>query len=373
MFTKWPPLTAKEERKPAELQRRAEQLEARRVRILNHKSKHLGIDREYCAGQQEMNKRSLEDERQEEGRRVSQEREILGVMKAVEEYEVEQRKTRDQNLATVWQQQANRSTRPEWDINNPNRVRDEVYSGSEFGVSSAHSFAGHEETDTTKEIKRMKQRQQVRMLEEQLREKEQLRMLERSVDNAHARNIDEQVALTKQYEDESATQRQQNNMAYSEWNLMLDHERRAKQTRDKQDQLAQAGLEHQHIDTNSLLREDRMMCSTGAPVRSEWKGMTPEQLAEITAYQAQQMREKQEDREREAAHERAYAANERNVKAQADWNAQDDDDSRRRQLMNTAAVHTHQVEEKRGKDAAWQAHREEHGFKNWWPFGQDGR
>jgi hypothetical protein len=302
-----------------------------------------------------------------------QEREVLGIMKAVEDYETEQRKIRDFNLTSVWEQQAKRHTRAEWDFNNPNRVRDGVYSGSDFGVSSAHKFSGDADASTTKEIKRMKQKEQVRILEQQLHEKEQLRLLERSVEDAHARNVDEQVALTKQYEDESAAQKYRNNKTYSDWNVMLDQERRAKQARDKQDQLAQAELEHQHIDSNGLLREDRTMNSMGAPVRSEWKGMTPKQLAEITAYQAQQMRDNQAGRDRDAAHERAYAENERNVKAQADWNAQEEENARRHQRLRMAAKHGDQVQEKRIKESEIHAHRTEHGFKSWWPFGRDGR
>jgi hypothetical protein len=373
MFTNWPALSEKEERKPAELQRRADQLEARRVRILNHKPKHFGLDVQFCGQQQDERNRALEAEREEENRRVTQEREVLGIMKAVADFEVEQRKARDLDLAEVWKQQSKRENRPEWDINDPNGVRDGVYSGADFGISSAQSFPGHEEGGTTKEKRRAKQRQQVLMLEEQLREKEQLRMLERSVEDAHARNVDEQVALTKQYEDLSAAQTYENNKAYGEWNAMLGQQKRAKQARERQDQLSQAQREHQFINNNGLLREDRTYNGVGAPVRSEWKGMTPEQLAEITEAQARQMRENQAQRDREAELERAYAENERQVKRQADANAQADADARRRQLLDTAAVHTNQVEEKRRKDAAYQGYREDNGFKSWWPFGRDGR
>lgn len=223
-------------------------------------------------------------------------------------------KQADADLANFWSVQKEPTLRREWDLSDPNALKNERpardgLDDPRCGASGAQKFAGEDlyKGDRVK----LQQAQMREWVSQQSSEKQAKLQESQAADMAYASQVIAIDNLRGEIELQAAQERMGANLETAATNQALaDAKRKSENERMQyESELARAELEKQMNDP--MLCEDRSVAQSvvsGNRVRRDhWKGMDQAQLDEIRSEQLRQIEEKKMQRAAEKAAEQKYA------------------------------------------------------------------
>lgn len=290
MFYSWPAESKEETQARLRVASKKAASEERRTRFLMSKSRAIGLDVQGLDQQLAENCQKRQDDRDLKNQEDNYIINVSNALQAAAAAEDAARREHRRQLQNHWTMQSRTNhLRPEADLYDPAQLRkDPVPSIGTVGVSAAQFFDGDKELVGRAE-REEKMREQHAMISDKVAENQRMRELEAEEEALHARILKEQVRLRTQLAHEDAEARRNRNMDVQRTNEYLDHLRKeqARVRRELDEELAQQQF-HAVYDSRHM-REDRMTSSQPhRVVKQEWKGMTPQELDNIRATQAQQ-------------------------------------------------------------------------------------
>lgn len=306
----------------AAIERRRNQEEQRKSRIFNAKTRLIGIDKQ-AIEQQLKDRQQLEEyeRRREEAFAKDAVRNdmIAQLLEARQQHDIRELNKALNEFRALHQQP---DSRREFDLYDPDalkkdkpaRVSDD---DPRCGVSSLQKFDGE---DLNSKARRKFQAEQLReWTEQQQRERQQAELNQKKADRLYELKMKEldQRAMELQKAEEEC--RRAINEATKDYNLALAREMEAKRNLQKQQEEDDNKTEMANNIYGDLLTENPAVAQSAfgphRVVPDRWKGMSPEQLADIRRTQELQMKERQrikdEERRLNEEHDRMRSAHAR--------------------------------------------------------------
>ena len=348
-------LASREEQR---LQARRQRDEQRRQRFLNAKTRTLGVDVAALDRQVAEKRAKKEAERAAEMSYAEEQRQIRRVL---EMNLLEERKQQQQDrleVAQVVQVQRDPTLAREWDLNNPDALKNEQPPrvgdyDPRCGPSSVQQFSG-EDLNKGDRIK-MQQMQLKDWTQQALSVKEGKQRAEYEAEQAYAAQIKAVVNLTEQIEQKDNEQKDMENKEYAVRNLQLAELRRHNKEVFRQTEENKRIAELKYKRGDPFLNEHRTtgisMFGRGRVRPDHWKGMTTSQLQEIFEIQKAQAAAKLEEKRRQQQEDYEYAQYEKavyNLTQQA--NLQEQEAAREDQYV-VRQEQAKQIAEKHARDA----------------------
>ena len=384
MFDQWPPLTEKDKAELARARERCNASVERRGRFLSAKHRTIGVD-VAALDRQVAEKRELEREAKEElGRYNDWERLLERRMNTIVQEQRKEKAEMFRSMKRTWDSQTDRTTRPEWDIQDPkNRFTFQVdhsgnpgsMQGKHAGVLVPDNIGVHRNEDVKEHVKQV-QKQHAEDFRKQLearREEERLQQVEAK---AYAVSMDKLLASRARVENDERMERKKRDVAFFEANQGLHEFRMNSQEKDLREKKEAEVAHAENQAASAYLRECRRkeMGTNGKVVRQEWKGMQPEELAAIRRAQIQQTEENQRRREEEKAENARCEKHAYRVGAHARAIHRDMQKERSTEARKLAAVHQKQHEDFQRRQREEREERLRPGISNtWWPFERSDR
>lgn len=296
MFHKWPPQSAEEKRADANLESRKASKEVRRERFLDSKLRSIGLDLETLDEQVRMKAEQDAALHAEEKAADASSLQMLEHLQVLADEDVAARRAARDGVQGVWRtQDRQRALRPEWDLSDPSQLRrDSVPSKDASGPSSAQFLSCDVGDESARATLAAKQRAQHDLISAKVAENGRMRALEAEHEALHAEISRQQVVMRTRKEEEASQERSRLARSFDAENAALA---RLKEDRARV-QAEFAALEHQYILDARLHEESRAKTvnGEGKVVRQEWKGLTPEQLAECEREQRAQAEQNKQPR-----------------------------------------------------------------------------
>lgn len=313
----------------AAIERRRNQEEQRKSRIFNAKTRLIGIDEQALQQQIKDRKQMEEMERKRDEAFMSdaiRNDMISSLLQKRQEHDTRELSNALNEFRMLHQQP---NSRREFDLYDPDSMKKDKPArisddDPRCGISSLQKFEGE---DLNSKARRKFQNEQKReWAEQQMRERKQAEENQKAADRLYElkmKELDQRAMELAAAEDNC---RKAINNATTDYNQALDRERRAKEELEKKQQQDDNSTEMaNHIYGDFLTENPAVAQSAFGPHRvvpDRWKGMSPEQIADIRRTQDLQRREKQrsldeekrldDEHERHAnAHARAGALMER--------------------------------------------------------------
>ena len=348
-------LASREERR---LEARRQRDEERRQRFLNAKTRTLGVDVAALDRQVAEKRARKEAERAAEMSYAEEQRQIRRVL---EMNLLEERKQQQQDrmeVAQVVQVQRDPTLTREWDLNNPNALKNEQPPrvgdfDPRCGPSSLQQFSG-EDLNKGDRIK-MQQMQLKDWTQQAISVKVGKKRAEAELEQEYAAQIAAVVNLTEQIEQKDNEQKDMENKEYAIRNQQLAELRRHNKEVFRQTEENKRIAELKYKKADPFLNEHRTtgisMFGRGRVRPDHWKGMTTSQLQEIFEIQKQQAAAKLEEKQRQKQKDYEYAQYEKavyNLTQQA--NLQEQEAAREDQYV-VRQEQAKQIAEKHARDA----------------------
>ena len=348
-------LASREERR---LEARRQRDEERRQRFLNAKTRTLGVDVAALDRQVAEKRARKEAERAAEMSYAEEQRQIRRVL---EMNLLEERKQQQQDrmeVAQVVQVQRDPTLTREWDLNNPNALKNEQPPrvgdfDPRCGPSSLQQFSG-EDLNKGDRIK-MQQMQLKDWTQQAISVKVGKKRAEAELEQEYAAQIAAVVNLTEQIEQKDNEQKDMENKEYAIRNQQLAELRRHNKEVFRQTEENKRIAELKYKKADPFLNEHRTtgisMFGRGRVRPDHWKGMTTSQLQEIFEIQKAQAAAKLEEKKRQQQQDYEYAQYEKavyNLTQQA--NLQEQEAAREDQYV-VRQEQAKQIAEKHARDA----------------------
>ncbi|XP_030403080.1 RIB43A-like with coiled-coils protein 1 [Gopherus evgoodei] len=299
-----------ENKEAAALEARREREKQRLSRIFNARHRTMGVDVEALRNQVEEQKLREETEKRRDGTYDAERVLCDQVAQMLEEEERQRVRRLHQAVQEFREQQQPPSTRREWDLYNPEGLRqDQPARVSDYdprcGPASLQRFAGEDLALPTR--RQLQQQQQCRSLEEQRAERQRAMADTKYADTLEDKKrveLDLRAQQLAQLEEEC---RHAKDLATADYNRAqaaeaAEQHRLARQ-REQDDNQAEI---HNHL-TGQLLTEDPAVAESPlGPHRiltDRWKGMSPKQVEAVWKAQEEQRQENQRLREAEQQRE----------------------------------------------------------------------
>lgn len=306
----------------AAIERRRAQEEQRKSRIFNAKTRIIGIDQQAIDQQIKDRKQMEEFERRRSEAFASdavRNDMIAELLQKRQEHDMRELNGALNEFRFLHQQP---SQRREWDLYDPDHLKKDKPArvsddDPRCGISGLQKFDGE---DLNSKARRKFQNEQLReWSEQQTKERQQADSNQKAADRLYdlkMRELDQRACDLQKAEEDC---RRAINVAMKDYNKALDREGEAKRNLDKQQELDDNHTElANHIYGDFLTENPGVAQSAFGPNRvitANWKGMSPEQLAQIRRTQELQRKERQrvedEDRRRDKEFERQANANAR--------------------------------------------------------------
>ena len=261
--------------------------EERAARLRDPRVRTLGIDKTALEEQVKERKRmeQLERERDQhfDQQRIAMDKHAQNLQREVNRVRADREKEVQHYRETFQKQGMSR----EWDLNDPKRVTHALPArvndlDPRCGASSIQKFEG-EDLDAN-ERRRVQRQQQQEWARQQVEEKLVKKWAEADQQRAYEDRAEETAHRTYQIEQAIAEQRRAAAQTTAEFNRAVAEQKRREKLRERYDQTQRNLEEVENLINSDLLAEN----TNGRPVRSDFKGMTPEQRAAILEEQAQQ-------------------------------------------------------------------------------------
>ena len=348
-------LASREEKR---LEARRKRDEERRQRFLNAKTRTLGVDVAALDRQVAEKRAKKEAERAAEMSYAEEQRQIRRVL---EMNLLEERKQQQQDrmeVAQVVQVQRDPTLTREWDLNNPNALKNEQPPrvgdfDPRCGPSSLQQFSG-EDLNKGDRIK-MQQMQLKDWTQQAISVKVGKKRAEAELEQEYAAQIAAVVNLTEQIEQKDNEQKDMENKEYAIRNQQLAELRRHNKEVFRQTEENKRIAELKYKKADPFLNEHRTtgisMFGRGRVRPDHWKGMTTSQLQEIFEIQKAQAAAKLEEKKRQQQQDYEYAQYEKavyNLTQQA--NLQEQEAAREDQYV-VRQEQAKQIAEKHARDA----------------------
>ena len=348
-------LASREERR---LEARRQRDEERRQRFLNAKTRTLGVDVAALDRQVAEKRARKEAERAAEMSYAEEQRQIRRVL---EMNLLEERKQQQQDrmeVAQVVQVQRDPTLAREWDLNNPDALKNEQPPrvgdfDPRCGPSSLQQFSG-EDLNKGDRIK-MQQMQLKDWTQQAISVKVGKKRAEAELEQEYAAQIAAVVNLTEQIEQKDNEQKDMENKEYAIRNQQLAELRRHNKEVFRQTEENKRIAELKYKKADPFLNEHRTtgisMFGRGRVRPDHWKGMTTSQLQEIFEIQKAQAAAKLEEKKRQQQQDYEYAQYEKavyNLTQQA--NLQEQEAAREDQYV-VRQEQAKQIAEKHARDA----------------------
>lgn len=345
-------------REELRLQARRERDEQRRQRFLNAKTRTLGVDTAALDRQVAEKRARKEAERAADMSYAEEQRQIRRVL---EMNLLEERRQQQQDrleVAQVVQVQRDPTLTREWDLNNPNALKNEKAPrvgdfDPRCGPSSLQQFSG-EDLNKGDRI-RMQQMQLVDWTNQAMSIKQQKKQAEAQEEMMYAAQIKAVVNMTEEIEQKDNEQKQIENKEYALANQQLAELKRHNEDVFKQTEERKRIAELQYKSADPFLNEHRTtgisVLGNGRVRPDHWKGMTTRQLKEIFEIQKAQAAAKLEEKKRREQEELEYAQYEKavyNLTQQANLQEQE---SAKEDQYAVRADQARQIVEKHARDA----------------------
>jgi len=273
--------------------------EERAARLRDPRVRCLGIDKAALDEQVKERKRMEELERERDAffdqQRLMMDKHAQVLQRDVNKIRTEREKE-VQNFRDTYQRA---EMRREFDLNDKTRVRAALParvhdSDPRCGASSIQRFEG-EDLDLI-ERKRAQQAQQREWARQQVEEKLVKKWSESDNQRTYEDRAEEMAFRTFQIEQAIADQRKQAAKTAAEFNLAVAEQKRKEKQRERFDNTQRNLEEVENMMNSDLLTES----IGGRELRSDFKGMTPEQRQQIAATQAAQREAARQRRLQEA-------------------------------------------------------------------------
>lgn len=289
------------------IQRRRERDEARRRKLLNAKTRLMGVDMSALDMQVEESKRRKEAERQAEQAYANSMAQIKDVLEDRNMQENQQKVEEALKTRLAWDiQQQQFQERSTFDLNDKDELkkRPKWTDDDVIGPSSMRRFGGEDlYAGDRKKIQAAQMRDWCSQMELEKKRKKQQENQDAMSHSEYLMNVDQVRNEMHQMEVE---QRMADNFKTAQTNaelvMMRELERKAEAERVQQMNL----IHSQNIQNDPMLREARNQAESVVPGRvrrDHWKGMTVSQLQEIQQQNYQVMLEKRAKERQEIVEE----------------------------------------------------------------------
>ena len=383
MFHQWPPLSAKDEAAAAKSNEKAARSSSRRARFLDAKARTIGVDVAGLDAQLMAHAARAEEEATELERYRSWERSLQKQMESIWQEQRREKSAMFQQMKQVWDRQCDRTIRPEWDLHDPaNRCRFLVGNGGgsgeereRKGVLTPDRFGVYLNEEVEEKQKAL-QKMHFKSFQEQVERKREEEREEAEQERRNSQEAKRLLHARQRVEEEEMQQRKQRDVELARVNVGLETMRK-KWKEEERDAEVQAGSAHADKEASSAFLQEcrgKEVGSGGKVVRQEWKGMRPDELAEIRNMQLQQQEQNRMQRKEEKRMETEFDEHFAQVGARAKAIHRDMQRERSSEAKKLAAVHKKQHEEflKRSEDERHERLRP--GISDeWWPFERNDR
>lgn len=313
----------------AAIERRRNQEEQRKSRIFNAKTRLIGID-EQALQQQMKDRKQMEEMERKRDEAFSADAVrndmIASLLEKRQMHDIRELSSALNEFRMLHQQP---NSRREFDLYDPDALKKDKPArisddDPRCGISSLQKFEGE---DLNNKARRKFQEEQKReWAEQQMRERKQAEENQKAADRLYELKMRELDQRAMELADAEEKCRKAINDATKDYNHALDRERKAREELEKQQAHDDNSTEMaNHIYGDFLTENPAVAQSAFGPHRvvpDRWKGMSPEQIADIRRTQELQRKEKQrlldeekrinDEHERQAnAHARAGALMER--------------------------------------------------------------
>jgi len=286
-----------EEKDRLKIQRKRDDLEKRRQRILNPRTRVIGLDTVALDAQCAAKAQGRDDQREADRLEFLRTEEIGRVLAAAEEQEKDMRRYDQANVRKSWEDSIA--------FRSETRAKEAAESDTDYskaGLASALNFAG---CDPDRMNRLSKQKQQMRKwTAEQVNEKEFRKSLEREEDAGY-------FDLLKRI-DETREQSERDQAAYSRGIRMKFANENTLVMRAQKDRLAQEKMDNRGVTMGnlSIVVEDLdlAMDANGRIIRKDmYKGLTIAQQKKLLAFNDAELDQKRVAQEQERDMERQWA------------------------------------------------------------------
>ncbi|EDQ87500.1 uncharacterized protein MONBRDRAFT_37948 [Monosiga brevicollis MX1] len=289
----------------AAIQLRRQRQEERKQRILNPKISKNGSDLE-ALQQQIIEKR--EQKKAEREAEMAADREMAAHAELALELERQQRMAAKAALAEQqrqWEEQRHREETVVW--REPAPLRGDGADESRLGPSSLQIFQGEDDSQIEREaLQRAQQREWARQQMEQQQRQRQAESaeFEEAQNMAHSQAL---LGLQQQHAQDEARRARLREAA--EYNRKMADEKAAARRRERFHEAEELVAQKQAEIDSSLMREDptEAFGRNGKVLKDRYRGMTPEQVAQIRADQIRQAEEAQQRRQQQREEEEREA------------------------------------------------------------------
>eukprot|EP00164_Ancoracysta_twista_P002186 GFYU01002885.1.p1 GENE.GFYU01002885.1~~GFYU01002885.1.p1 ORF type:complete len:408 (+),score=114.00 GFYU01002885.1:65-1225(+) len=301
-----------EEREALNIDRRR-QLEAERYgRIMDPKTRSLGVDK--TALDEQVKLRNAR-EQLEKDRELLLDEQMKLAEQGMEYLENMRREARAQvakEIDNYRRMHQTKDSRKEFDLSDPNGLRNEqpprVDNEGDVAVSSIQKFEG--EDATAKDRNAQQAAQQAGWVRQQLAEKREREQRELDDDTIYAATVEEMTYIKAQMENASAEARRAMNKATHDYNTSLHNERIERRQQDKMEEV-NANLEEIKNQLESDLLNEDVTTTVNAFNDSRWlpygfKGFTSQQTQHIRETQVYQISEREHIKQQENEEERLW-------------------------------------------------------------------
>jgi hypothetical protein len=346
--------------------------DARRSRVLDSRTRSIGVDVGGIAEQLAQNEKRADDDaeakRQWDEFVVSTDQHVRNQEAAA----AAARRAARASTESLWKAQAqSRELRAEFDLSNPNQLRlDPVPTPETAGVSGAQLSDAQDQRERQQSSKAAQRELILAKVEENLR----MREAEREQAARDAAELQAQIARRLAVEQEEAAQRARRAAEVRAANVKLAEIKAERARAQAAEEARLAALNLTHVRASQMLSEarERKADETGRIVRQEWKGMTPSQLQAVRADQERQRTERAEAQLREQEHRKAQDANwerSRQFAVQVENAKAAERAAAARRTQAFQGLQKDHVASKAQQQSA--VDKQEHPV--WWPFGRDVR
>ena len=289
------------------IQRRRERDEARRRKLLNAKTRLMGVDTSALDMQVEESKRRKEAEKQAEQAYANSMSQIKDILETRQMQENEMKVEEALKTRLAWDiQQQQHQERATFDLNDKNELKKRAKWTDDdvVGPSSMRRFGGEDRfAGDRKKIQAAQMRDWCSQME---LEKKQKKQRQEQESMSHADYLNQVDQIRNEMHQMEMEQRMADNFKTAQTNAELIMMREAERNKEAE-RVQQMNLLHsQKIENDPMLRESRNQAESVIPGRvrrDHWKGMTVSQLQEIQQQNYQVMLEKRAKEQQERAEE----------------------------------------------------------------------
>ena len=289
------------------IQRRRERDEARRRKLLNAKTRLMGVDRNYLDQQVEALKIKKEIEKQSDMAYANQMKDIKHILEGRNLQEEQAKIEESLQTRNVWDVQRQQSTeRSTFDLNDPNELkkRPKWSDDDVVGPASMRCFAG--EDRHVGDRRKMQAAQMKDWCAQMQAEKLQVKQRKDEEMLKHSQYLMDVDAVRNEMNKIEMEQRMADNYSVAETNQQLAQMRQAERRQEVALQKQLNEIHNKSIENDPMMRESRDQAISTVPGRvrrDHWKGMTVSQLQGIQAENYENILAKQARQAAEAAEE----------------------------------------------------------------------